>query len=79
MEQSNAQFNIPDLKAVGSTFIELNQLDTLHEYDKAADASGKATVTLRETDVNTHQINRLIVRSFLGKYHLSLPQTGPCV
>lgn len=46
------------------------------------DSTGSATITLREGDVGmlilgkSYQLNRVIVRGFLGKYHLSMPPSG---
>ena len=111
LEQSNAQFSIADPKTVGSTFIELRQLDDLQDYDRVtvrvtvmkitepqvvgtgktkqditvADATRRATLTLWQPHINSlstgqsYKMNRLEVRSYLGRQHLSFPSTGATV
>ena len=50
-----------------------------------ADSTATAMVTLWESDVHMliqnkcYQMNKLIVRSFLGKYYLSVPSTGATI
>lgn len=49
------------------------------------DSTGSATLTLWEDDINmliegkSYQMNRLVVRSFLGKNHLSMPPSGATI
>ena len=50
-----------------------------------ADATAKAMLTLWEVDINmvkeakSYQMNKLVVRSFLGKQHLSFPPIGSTI
>lgn len=50
-----------------------------------ADDTAKSSITLWESHVNSlkehksYQLNKMVVRSYLGKYHLSRPQTGSSV
>ena len=94
IESSTQQFNVPDLKTVGSSIINLSQLNNLHEHEgvtirvtvlkvnKAetvsggkikqeilvADSTGKATLTLWESNIDSlklhklYQLNRLQIR-----------------
>lgn len=47
--------------------------------------TGKGSLTLWETDINilkgekSYQLNRLLIRVFMGKYHLSLPTMGSTI
>lgn len=49
------------------------------------DSTGSATLTLWGDDINmliegkSYQMNRLVVRSFLGKNHLSMPPSGATI
>ena len=108
VELSTVQFDVDDLKTVGSAEIPLNELQDHDEYDRVtiraqvmranepqkvgmgklkqevilADSTATAMITLWETDVNmliegkSYQMSKLVVRSFLGKQHLSFPPTG---
>ena len=50
-----------------------------------ADATGKSTVVVWESHVNeiqnhkSYQLSRVLVRLFMGKYHLSVPPTGSTI
>ena len=111
VEVSEADFHVTNLKTVGSSEIQLCDLDKQDEYTRVTfsaqvakvsepcsvgagktkqevllcDASGSATLTLWEDDVNmltenkSYQMNQLVVRSFLGKNHLSMPPSGATI
>lgn len=111
VEVSEADFHVTNLKTVGSSEIQLCDLDKHDEYTRVTfsaqvakvseprsvgagktkqevllcDASGSATLTLWEDDVNmltenkSYQMNRLVVRSFLGKNYLSMPPSGATI
>ena len=104
-------FSIPDLKTVGSSQINLNQLSDQDEYDKVTirakvlrtgepqkvGGGGKTkqevligdhtatAITLWEGDVDmlnihkSYQMSKLVVRSYMGKQHLSYPPTGSTI
>ena len=50
-----------------------------------ADATAKSSVTLWESNVNamqpqnSYQLNRVLVRIFMGKHHLSIPTAGSTI
>ena len=111
VELSETEFNVPNLKTVGSSEITLSKLDNYEEYDRVTfraqvnkvgkphtvgggkvkqevllcDSTASATITLWEDDANmliegkSYQMNRVIVRFFLGKSHLSMPPSGATV
>ena len=111
IQRSPVQFDIQDLKTVGSPLIPLSDLGKHQEYDRVtvrvkvirsndpqtvgngktkqdviiADATAKSTLVLWESKVQTlvnhksYQLNRVLVRVFMGKHHLTLPPTGSTV
>ena len=111
VELSQTEFDIPNLKTVGSSEITLDELEDYEEYSRVTfkaqvkkvgephtvgggklkqeillcDSTSSATLTLWEDDINmmiegkSYQMNRLVVRSFLGKNHLSMPPSGASI
>ena len=105
IEPSEIQFNVPNLKTVGSSLVQIDQLSQhervnvkvsvikvneaqtvpggkVKEEVIVADSTGKATVTLWVTDVGllkqhkSYQLNRLEIRYYQGKHHLSFPSAA---
>ena len=111
IQRSPMQFDIPDIKTVGSPIISLSELDKQEEYDRVtvkvkviktkdpqqvatgkikqdvviADATAKCLLVLWESNINklvnhkSYQLSRVVVRVFMGKHHLALPETGATV
>ena len=71
--------------SVRVTVVKINDVQKVGSKSKqhlqVADSTGKATVTLWEPDTNSlqetksYQLNRLEVRTYMGKKHLSFPST----
>ena len=108
IQRSPVEFEIADMKNVGSPLVPLCDLNKTNEYDRVtirakiikarepqtvktgktkqdyviADATGKATLTVWESYINSlqpqssYQLNRLQVRIFMGKHYLSIPVSG---
>ena len=111
VQVSDVEFDIPNIKTVGSSEITLGELHHYDEYDRVtfraqvmkisepqkvgvgkskqevllSDSTGSAMLTLWEDDINmliegkSDQMNRLVVKCFLGKTHLSMPPTGATI